>query len=58
MRGQVIWADDAGVHDEDVLYPPNALVRYSAAAQWSALQKGGPAGILHKPEEAPQLGIS
>ena len=55
VHGQVTWADDAGLHDEDVFfYPPKALVRYSAASQWSALPKDGPAGILHKPEEAPR----
>ena len=28
VHGQVTWADDAGLHDEDVFYPPKALVRY------------------------------
>ena len=41
VHGQVTWADDAGLHDEDVFYPPKALVRYSAASQWSAFQKDG-----------------
>ena len=54
VHGQVTWADDAGVHDEDLFYPPKAMVRYAGASQWSALQKDGPAGILHKPEEAPR----
>ena len=54
VHSQVTWADDAGVHDEDVFQPPKAMVRYAAATQWSALQKDGPAGILHKPEETPR----
>ena len=48
------WADEDDVHDEDVFCPPTAMVRYSAASQWRALQKCLPAGILHKPDDAPK----
>ena len=41
---QAIWPDDAGMHGEDGRR--KALLRYSAAAQWSALPTDGPAGIL------------
>ena len=54
VHGQVTWADDTGVHDEGVFYLPQAMIRHAAASQWSALPKDGPAGILHKSEEAPR----
>ena len=53
-HGLVTWADGTGIHDEDIVRPPKALRRYSAAAQWQALEEDKAAGVFPRPEEAPR----
>ena len=34
-HSQVTWEDRLGIHDEDIIRPPKAMRRYSAAGQWA-----------------------
>ena len=48
---QVAWSDEDGVHDEDVIRPPRAMSKYTAAVQYNILTEDGCAGVN------PQVGL-
>ena len=53
-HSQVTWKDVAGIHDEDVVRPPQALRRYTAASQWNAMTDDPVAGILPHADARPK----
>ena len=51
---QITWKDDRGIHDEDIIHTPKAMLKYNAAVQWKILDEDGFAGLVGRDEERPQ----
>ena len=52
-HSQVTWEDRLGIHDEDIIRPPKAMRRYSAAGQWAILDEDPIAGVRVRLDQAP-----